>query len=593
MTITISKQYKYLGQVPEFKENGLPSGFLIDKGKVGCGGTSLALEDDRDTIVCVPFVSLIKNKMHKYNIDNKMKVLGVYEGVTKADIKKYIANTAGAKKIMCTYDSLQKVAEVTGYDYYLLVDELHLLFIQYIFRNKAVKTVLNLYKNFTKWAFLTATPIEKDLMLEELKDIPTYKVNWEDTTEISVKAVRCKQVLASIKTIIRDFLEGRVFGNAHIFVNSVETIASIIRACNLDNTNTRIIFSKNNQKYKNICQGVNNGDTTDQVKKINLYTSTCFEGCDLFDEEGKIYIISEGSKANTLYDISTQIRQIAGRIRNTHYTSITHLYSSTRYNTDLTFDDYKQVVLEEEKKAKSYITKVNNDEEIKEGTKSSTYAYVYKDEKTGIFEFDPNLMKLDIFNYKCLHHTYSLSVNISNEYIKAGMNVVTSTDNTSDKLLRNERTRTTFKDAILEYDSIMKRKAEPFNYSLTDDERIKLLTSKYPYIEDAYKVLGMDKLAEMKYKTSNIQQLLIKESPKLDNKAKVAKLLKTAKGFVEGAFITGADIKRVLGDIYKTIGMNVKPSIDDFRDFAVIDTKQKKIEGKNVRGYIIQYIKIK
>lgn len=202
-------------------------------------------------------------------------------------------------------------------------------------------------------------------------------------------------------------------------------------------------------------------------------------------------------------------------------------------------------------------------------------------------------MKLDIFNYKCLHHTYSLSVNISSEYVKAGMNVVTSTDNTSDKLLRNERTRTTFKDAILEYDSIMKRKAEPFNYSLTDDERIKLLTSKYPYIEDAYKVLGMDKIAEMKYKTSNIQQLLIKESPKLDNKAKVAKLLKTAKGFVEGAFITGADIKRVLGEIYQTIGMNIKPSIDDFREFAVIDTKQKRIDGKKVKGYIIQYIKIK
>ena len=202
-------------------------------------------------------------------------------------------------------------------------------------------------------------------------------------------------------------------------------------------------------------------------------------------------------------------------------------------------------------------------------------------------------MKLDIFNYKCLHHTYSLSVNISSEYVKAGMNVVTSTDNTSDKLLRNERTRTTFKDAVIEYDSIMKRKAEPFNYSLTDDERIKLLTSKYPYIEDAYKVLGMDKLAKMKYKTSNIQQYLIKESPKLDNRAKVAKLLKTAKGFVEGAFITGADIKRVSGEIYQTIGMNIKPSIDDFREFAVIDTKQKRIDGKKVKGYIIQYIKIK
>lgn len=97
----------------------------------------------------------------------------------------------------------------------------------------------------------------------------------------------------------------------------------------------------------------------------------------------------------------------------------------------------------------------------------------------------------------------------------------------------------------------------------------------------------------MKYKTSNIQQLLIKESPKLDNKAKVAKLLKTSKGFIEGTFVTGADIKSVLGGIYKTIGINTKPSIDDFRDFAVIEPKQKRIDGKKVKGYIIQYIKIR
>ena len=69
-------------------------------------------------------------------------------------------------------------------------------------------------------------------------------------------------------------------------------------------------------------------------------------------------------------DISTQVRQIAGRIRNTQYAdTITHLYKATRYNTDLTYEEYKQIVLEEEQKAKSYITKVNSDKEIKEGTK--------------------------------------------------------------------------------------------------------------------------------------------------------------------------------------------------------------------------------
>ena len=196
MNQLINKQYNYLGQVPEFRQSGLPSGYLINKGKVGCGGTSLALEDNRDTIVCVPFVSLIKNKIAKYGD----KILGVYQGVTKEDIAEYLKRD-GVKKIMCTYDSLQKVVEVTGYDYFLLVDELHLLFIQYVFRNSAVKNVLNLYKNFKEWSFLTATPIEPDLMLEELKDIPTYKIDWENKKEVTVRTIKCGQVLSSRKDI--------------------------------------------------------------------------------------------------------------------------------------------------------------------------------------------------------------------------------------------------------------------------------------------------------------------------------------------------------------------------------------------------------
>lgn len=582
MNQLINKQYNYLGQVPEFRQSGLPSGYLINKGKVGCGGTSLALEDNRDTIICVPFVSLIKNKMHKYGD----KILGVYQGVTKEDIAEYLKRD-GVKKIMCTYDSLEKVADVCGYDYFLLVDELHLLFIQYVFRDRAVKSVLNLFNKFREWAFLTATPIEQDLMLEELKSIPTFNIDWENKRQITVRTIKCGQVLSSMRNIINDFIAGKIFGNCHIFINSVDSIAALIKACNLTDDNCRVIFSKNNSKYKNSCQGVTNGETTDPVKKINLYTSTCFEGCDLFDEEGKIYIVSDGAKSQTLHDISTQIRQIAGRIRNTKYSEITHLYKSTRYNEDLTYEQYKSVVLEEEKKAKSYVAKVNSDSELINGTKESTYAYVVKEED-GTLSFDPNRMKLDIYNYKCLHHIYSLNVNMNEEYIKAGMIAINSTDKTSDKLLKNENTRTTFKDAVIEYDEIMSN-----IFSLNKEERLKLLRAKYPFIDDAYKKIGMEQLAEMKYVVTNIKRVLVTMSDKLDNKGKVAKLLKTVKGFSEGAFITGKEIKEVLGNIYDTVGIKSKPSIDDFRDFAVLEDKVKKIDGKSKRGYIIQYIKIK
>ena len=51
------------------------------------------LEDNKDTIICVPFVSLIKNKMQKYNTDGKVNVLGVYEGVTTYEIREYLNTT--------------------------------------------------------------------------------------------------------------------------------------------------------------------------------------------------------------------------------------------------------------------------------------------------------------------------------------------------------------------------------------------------------------------------------------------------------------------------------------------------------------------
>lgn len=586
----VKKEYRFLGEIPEFRE--LPKGYLIDKGKVGCGGTTIALEDDKDTVVCVPFISLIKNKMFKYNTPDDRKVLGVYEGVSVDTIKRYAENRAGAKKIMCTYDSLPKVIEAVGTGYNLLVDELHLLFTQYAFRDLAIKGVLDNFRRFQNWSFLTATPIEYDLMLEELKDIPTYKIDWEEKTEIGVSTVRCKQLKASLKKVIDEFLEGKVFGNAHIFVNSVKFIADMIKYCELTEDNTRIIFSKNNKEYKNKCQGIRNSDTTDEVKKINFYTSTCFEGCDLYDENGKIYIVSDSSKAHTLADISTSIRQIAGRIRDTRYPNITHLYTSTRYNENLSYEEYKRVVMEESDKAKRWIEKVNSDSELVEGTDKSRFVYVYKEDD--VFKFDPNLMKLDIFNFKCLHHSYSLSVNLFNEYSNNGFKVVSTNDSTSDKLLKNEKSRTTFKDAVIEYDEIMKRReGAKFYLNIVDDERLELLRKKYSFIDDAYNNIGMDELERMSYKVSNIKRMLISTSDRLTEIGKVAKMLKTVEGFTEGSFVTGKTIKEVLGNIYEVVGITTKPTIDDFRQFATIAEKVKKIDGKSKKGYVIQYIKIK
>ena len=147
-------------------------------------------------------------------------------------------------------------------------------------------------------------------------------------------------------------------------------------------------------------------------------------------------------------------------------------------------------------------------------------------------------------------------------------------------------------DTVEEYDSIMQRR-KGMVLCLTDDDRLVLLKKKYSYIKDAYELLGMEQIRELKYHTSHIQRLLISISEKMDSKAKVAKLLLTIPEFRVGEFIPSANIKYCLNNIYTKLGIKGKASIKDFEEYATIKEARKRIDGKQVRGYIIQYIKIK
>ena len=564
----VEKQYNYLSEIPNFK---LPSKVLINKGKVGCGGTTVALTDSRDTIVCVPFVNLIKNKCKQ----NK-EVLGVYSGVTVDKINEYV-ETHKIKKIMCTYDQLPRLASIVGYNYFLLVDELHLLFLQYIFRDTAIRGVLNEYKNFKDWAFLTATPIESEFMLDELKDIPVYNIEWESKREITVEAVKCDSVKSTIASIIEKFLNNEIEGNAHIFVNSVKFIATMIKYFDFEETQCRAIWSKNNKEYKNYCAGIPNSDTLSKPKKINFYTSTCFEGCDLYDEDGKIFIVSDSSKAQTLLDISTSIRQIAGRIRNTKYDKIYHLFSNTRYNTDLSYEEFKEYALNEAEEAKKYASRINSDAELLKGTKSSEYVYLYKNENG--FEFDKNLILIDIFNYKN-NNTYSLSVNMLNEYAKNNIKVNLTSD---DKKIKIASKTITWKEYVKRYCELKKSE-----YYI--GEELELIEEKYPFIKAAYDLFG-DTLVDMRI--DNVKRAVIAKDDKKNQSEKIIYLLRTCDGFKEGTFTTGKKIKEILQTIYDKAGFNKKATIADFRNYAELKPANKRIDGKQVNGYIITLIKTK
>lgn len=132
--------------------------------------------------------------------------------------------------------------------------------------------------------------------------------------------------------ICRNRLKGHDLGsNYHIFCNSVEGINRIKQAAELTEENTRVICSLSNQNLnKAKLHGFPISTTSDPVKQFNFYTSTAFEGCDIYDEKGRIFIVSDPYKAHTLPDISTSFIQIAGRIRNSIYGGeAVYLYGET------------------------------------------------------------------------------------------------------------------------------------------------------------------------------------------------------------------------------------------------------------------------
>ena len=114
------------------------------------------------------------------DLDNK-HLFVIQAGVSIKNILTYIQKQLSSGqliKIITTYDGLCKVLDAADLmtelvngepilkSINLLVDEYHLLFTQYCFRDDAIKCILNSFNLFKSYCFLTATPLELDFTLK-------------------------------------------------------------------------------------------------------------------------------------------------------------------------------------------------------------------------------------------------------------------------------------------------------------------------------------------------------------------------------------------------------------------------------------------
>ncbi|MFR1815001.1 DEAD/DEAH box helicase family protein [Dysgonomonas capnocytophagoides] len=609
--IHADKKYTYLN---EFMTE-LPTNCLFDKGRTGCAGTTIAIENNKNTIIAMPYVNLIKNKELQYpNERCENKLLGIYEGVTKEEIIDYV-NSHEIKKIAVTYDSLVKliiILEEQGIDVYndffLLVDEYHILFNSYCFRNEAIKKVLEYSRKFSEVTFMTATPIEEEFQLKELNDLRVVEVKWYNTIPIDITPEPTNSPQTRVCHLIADALQGKMFGNLHFFVNSVEFIANVIKKLKLSPDVVKIVCSDN--KHQGRGKKSNQSKLgnykierpLDPVKKINFYTSTCFEGCDLYDKNGRIYIVSDPHKSHTLLDISTLIVQICGRIRDTQYmTDVHHIFSETRYSNDLTLEEFKKSSYEILQETKKYIDDVNA---MPEDSRRTTIQLIEKNNKAGlnekyifnsdyILEVDKNLVNIDIFNFKITHQIYQARATLSEEYEKNNFRVLPSKKLAyTDKLKANPKAKISFKDLFEEYAQIREDQPIHFYFGNSEDRRT-LIEQEKPLITKAYENLGVDKVRELKYNTTNIKRELYKSQSDISTDRKIIKALSDV-GIGVGSSCSIKKLKSILQSIYESLGIvNSRNRIrtakatdlDSWFEIKKITTKDK--NKKSVDCYVI------
>ena len=585
VTWNVPTDKEFLG---EWKES-LPVNCVLNKGTTGCGATSLAIEQKGNTILAVPFVGLIENKKMKY----KDRILGIYgKGDKTADVLSYLLKYP-TYKIIVTYDSLPKLVRILqslGRDPYkeafLAIDEWHVLCQQYSFRYDAIRGLLDEAVKFEKKTYISATPIERRFWLEELRDLDEIVLEWPNAKPPTVTSLNINHPLAYMAELCKERLTRDDDTHFHVFLNSVDDISAIISGANLTPDNTKVVCSKSEtSRQKNeekLPKGFSIGNAGDDPKLFNFYTSTCFEGQDIFDKNGMIYIVSDAFKTHTMVDIRTSFVQICGRIRDSKYKNqVTQIYSTYYNRKDITAEEYEKETMEKLEKVQNHIKWMNDCPEDLREAFFNQIPYMnepYVQIKDGQVVMDKNIAYQDIVNFKSVNRDYRSNVNMVNTLIQANLNVASTSTIRMEDLDKPKKEKHSFKELFELYCQIRESKY----MSMKEDERVTYIRIYKPLVIEAYDSLGPDKVREMKYHTGNIKRSLIAQTTaKEDNK--IVSMLSLP---MQEA-IPVKRIKQEIQKAYDAIGKPATATATDIANWFDICSVQRWIEGKNTKCFIL------
>ena len=576
---------RYLSELPDFKE-GLPHG-IVNKTKTDVGGTYVAANCRSNYIIVCPFRDLVDSIAADKN--NKYDVFKCYGGVKEYQFQKYIKEHK-IYKIAVTYDSLPKLlkwmnGKTKGWD--VLIDEYHLILEDLDFRESAITNMCKTIQAFDHYTFLSATPIDDDYEIEFFKQLPHYRVEWNQRMPITVRKIKATNLSKGLCKLIRIFNEeGFVLPDINgeekeveqlfIFLNSVTTIKQVVESLALDQDEVKICCASNGKSGRRNRLILGEYPIESVIapnKRINFFTKKCFQGCNLFSNNGLVIVASDAYRTQTLVDISTTMEQISGRLRcNSEYQNIfrntmVHIYST---NDNIQSDEEFQEEMQRKEEDAEHLLSLQSKADDQELPVLIRRVKV----ETDLLSIEEGRM---VYN-KLKKMSFIYKHKIRQAY-KDGKNLWAFYDK-SEKL-RQEKQDYWDKEKYKEFDVQLAR-AVTISYEQLLKDYLEHPSADYddenPEFKDIKRYLKETEMNSCRWNKEKMMKMV-------EDKKKLQQAFRAI--YQRGAFISNEEMKRLLTEQFNRLGIKLSPKSTQILncDIYHVERRCHYINKKRVDGY--------
>ena len=621
------RDIKYISEWSEYK---IPQGHcIVDKGVTGCGYTEYTLTNNLPTVLCSPRKLLLENKSEQHQGDINILYLkneitdikSIHELKNKIRNHIFLCDEENLPiKFLVTYDSSHYIIDILKElgllsDFYFIIDEFQSIFLDAFFKSEVEFDFVEYLQDCPNVLYLSATPM-LDRYLEKVdtfKNLPFYQIDWSETGVVENIIIQ-RKFAASLGSecikIIKQYLEGKfpstftkdskiVFSTEAVFYfNSISDIIRVINKTGLTSDQVNIICANdgvNEDKLKKIGHSIGKIPLRGESNKMFTFcTKTAYIGSDFYSDCASSYVFADPNIKSLALDISLDLPQIVGRQRNRENpfkNNIVIFYKTKRKDDkDLTEEEFKKTQEERRKTTKNLLDIYNNVtlsqqkdylQKLKADIKVSKYEndFVSISKKTGKPVYNSFIEISQERSWEVSQKDYQDKISVTKSLESLTSNI-SEYQNDLEKEVQDFLDNKFYSTGIFKYKMRMYCEFMDLHQGNKEVSDIIYYKIKDPKYRKYYNFYGTKGCSSLRYEEKNLELGMIDVSKESELSSVVYKK------FQIGSRYTLKEIKSVLQDIYRDLGITSKPKATDLdKYFNLTRTKfsdpktKKRIEG--------------